>query len=405
MKEILVLYYSHYGAVRQMAQFVARGIEEVPGARARVRTVPKVSAVCEAVEPDVPAAGAPYVELRDLEECVALALGSPTRFGNMAAPLKYFLDSTSGLWLKGVLSGKPAAVFTSTSSMHGGQESTLLSMMLPLMHHGMLIVGLPYTQPELLSTTSGGTPVRRKSCRRRNERPADHRRRKEAVHRARQAACRDRAQARRMNAGDAARRYLRHHRHGMLSTLSKKLGGYPFGSVVAYVTDHAACPVILISRLAEHTQNIEADPRVSLLVRDAERRRAGGRAPHPDRQCPARRATISRRCKRVTSPASRMPNGSSRSGTSRFTASSPSPCATSAASAKSAGFPPTVTRHPPTPWLQCEADIVAHMNTDHAAALRDYCRHLGRRHPAIGHDDGDRLRRLRRARRWRTLAL
>jgi NAD(P)H dehydrogenase (quinone) len=158
MKEILVLYYSHYGAVKQMAQFIARGIELVPGAAARMRTVPKVSAVCEAVEQGVPASGAPYVELKDLEECIALALGSPTRFGNMAAPLKYFLDSTAGPWLKGTLTGKPAAVFTSTSSLHGGQESTLLSMLLPLLHHGMLIVGLPYAEPELLSTASGGTP-------------------------------------------------------------------------------------------------------------------------------------------------------------------------------------------------------------------------------------------------------
>ena len=158
MKEILVLYYSHYGAVRQMAQFVARGIEQVPGIAARLRTVPKVSTVCEASEPNVPADGAPYVESQDLEECIALALGSPTRFGNMAAPLKYFLDGTSALWLKGALSGKPAAVFTSTSSMHGGQETTLLSMMMPLLHHGMLIVGLPYTEPDLLTTTNGGTP-------------------------------------------------------------------------------------------------------------------------------------------------------------------------------------------------------------------------------------------------------
>ncbi len=158
MKEILVLYYSHYGAVKQMAQLVARGIEQVAGAAARIRTVPNVSAVCEAVEQEVPASGAPYVELKDLEECIGLALGSPTRFGNMAAPLKYFLDSTSSLWLKGTLSGKPAAVFTSTSSMHGGQETTLVSMMLPLLHHGMLIVGLPYTEPELISTASGGAP-------------------------------------------------------------------------------------------------------------------------------------------------------------------------------------------------------------------------------------------------------
>ncbi len=158
MKEILVLYYSQYGAVRQMAQLFARGIEQAPGVTARLRTVPKVSPVCEAVAPTVPDAGAPYVELKDLEECAGLALGSPTRFGNMAAPLKYFLDSTSGLWLTGALSGKPAAVFTSTSTLHGGQESTLLSMMLPLLHHGMLIVGLPYTEPQLVSTASGGTP-------------------------------------------------------------------------------------------------------------------------------------------------------------------------------------------------------------------------------------------------------
>ena len=158
MKEILVLYYSRYGSVRQMAQFVARGVEQVAGANARVRTVPEVSAVSEAAAPGVPDAGAPYVELKDLEECAALALGSPTRFGNMAASLKYFLDSTSALWLRGALSGKPAAVFTSTSSLHGGQETTLLSMALPLLHHGMIIVGLPYTETELLSTTTGGAP-------------------------------------------------------------------------------------------------------------------------------------------------------------------------------------------------------------------------------------------------------
>ena len=158
MKEILVLYYSHYGAVREMAHLIARGIAQVPGAAARLRTVPKISAVCEAVEKGIPDAGAPYVEARDLAECAGLALGSPTRFGNMAAPLKYFIDSTSSEWLSGVLNRKPAAVFTSTSSMHGGQESTLLSMMLPLLHHGMLIVGLPYTEPGLLATSSGGTP-------------------------------------------------------------------------------------------------------------------------------------------------------------------------------------------------------------------------------------------------------
>jgi len=158
MQDILVLYYSRTGAVRQMAKLVARGIDAVPGARARIRTVPAVSAVRESVEPDVPDSGAPYAELKDLEECVGVAVGSPTRFGNMAAPLKYFLDSTSGLWLKGALAGKPAAVFTSTATLHGGQETTLLSMMLPLLHHGMLILGLPYTEPELTSTTTGGSP-------------------------------------------------------------------------------------------------------------------------------------------------------------------------------------------------------------------------------------------------------
>jgi NAD(P)H dehydrogenase (quinone) len=158
MREILVLYYSQTGAVKQMAQFVARGIEKVPQMGARLRTVPKVSTVTETTEAAVPDAGAPYVEYDDLEQCAGLALGSPTRFGNMAAPLKYFIDGTGGLWLKGAMSGKPAAVFTSTGSMHGGQESTLLSMMLPLLHHGMLIVGLPYTNPELMSTRAGGTP-------------------------------------------------------------------------------------------------------------------------------------------------------------------------------------------------------------------------------------------------------
>ncbi len=157
MSEILVLYYSQGGAVREMAQLIARGIES-GGAKARIRTVPKVSANCEATEPEIPTSGDPYVELSDLEECVGLALGSPTRFGNMAAPMKYFLDGTSGLWLKGALIGKPACVFTSTGSMHGGNETTLLTMMLPLMHHGMLIVGLPYSEPSLSTTQSGGTP-------------------------------------------------------------------------------------------------------------------------------------------------------------------------------------------------------------------------------------------------------
>lgn len=158
MTEILVLYYSQGGAVRDMAQLIARGVESVPGAKARLRTIPKVSANCEATEPDIPSTGAPYAELADLEACAGIALGSPTRFGNMAAPMKYFLDGTAGLWLKGALIGKPAAVFTSSGSMHGGNESTLLTMMLPLMHHGMLIVGLPYSEPILSSTQSGGTP-------------------------------------------------------------------------------------------------------------------------------------------------------------------------------------------------------------------------------------------------------
>jgi NAD(P)H dehydrogenase (quinone) len=156
--EILVLFYSHTGALKQMAHAVARGIESVPGAIARVRTVPKVSLVTEAVEPDIPRSGPPYVEPRDLEECSGLALGSPTRFGNMAAPLKYFVDSLGGMWLKGTLAGKPAAVFTSTGTLHGGQETTLLSMMLPLLHHGMLIVGLPYSETGLIHTRTGGTP-------------------------------------------------------------------------------------------------------------------------------------------------------------------------------------------------------------------------------------------------------
>lgn len=158
MKEILVLYYSQGGAVREMAQLIARGIESIKGVKARIRTVPKISANCEATEPEVPASGAPYAELKDLQECIGLALGSPTRFGNMAAPMKYFLDGTISLWLKGTLISKPAAVFTSTGSMHGGQETTLITMMMPLMHHGMIMVGLPYSEPELSSTASGGTP-------------------------------------------------------------------------------------------------------------------------------------------------------------------------------------------------------------------------------------------------------
>ncbi len=158
MKEILVLYYSRHGSVLNLARQIGRGIDSVEGAAARIRTVPPVSAVCEAVAPAVPDSGAPYAEARDLEECIGLALGSPTRFGNMAAPLKYFLDGSSPQWLSGALSGKPASVFTSTTSQHGGQESTLLSMMLPLLHHGMFIVGLPYSEPDLATTPDGGTP-------------------------------------------------------------------------------------------------------------------------------------------------------------------------------------------------------------------------------------------------------
>lgn len=154
---VLVLYYSRHGATAEMARQVARGVERA-GMAARLRTVPAVSTETEAVLPAVPDSGAPYVTQDDLRHCAALALGSPTRFGNMAAPLKYFLDGTSSLWLTGELVGKPAAVFTSTASLHGGQESTLLSMMLPLLHHGMLVLGLPYSEAALLETRGGGTP-------------------------------------------------------------------------------------------------------------------------------------------------------------------------------------------------------------------------------------------------------
>ncbi len=158
MKDILVLYYSQGGAVRDMAQLVARGVNGVAGANARLRTVPKVAPVTQTAEPAVPPEGAPYAEYADFEECIGVALGSPTRFGNMAAPMKYFLDGTGALWMKGTLAGKAASVFTSTASMHGGQETTLVSMMFPLLHHGMILVGLPYTLSELTTTTAGGTP-------------------------------------------------------------------------------------------------------------------------------------------------------------------------------------------------------------------------------------------------------
>ena len=155
---VLVLYYSRYGATRRMAERICRGIEEVAGIDARLRTVPAVSTVVEAAEADIPESGPPYVTRDDLAECSALILGSPTRFGNMAAALKYFLDGTSVEWLAGTLAGKPAAVFTSTSTLHGGQEATLLTMALPLLHHGMYLVGLPYTEERLQTTRSGGTP-------------------------------------------------------------------------------------------------------------------------------------------------------------------------------------------------------------------------------------------------------
>ncbi len=158
MKQVLILYYSRHGSTKEMAKLIARGVESVDGVEAQLRTVPEVSENCEASEPPIPDSGAPYVTLDELKNCDALAMGSPGRFGNMAAPLKYFLEKTSSQWLSGSLVGKPASVFTSTSSLHGGQESTLLGMMLPLLHHGMLISGIPYTESELLTTSSGGTP-------------------------------------------------------------------------------------------------------------------------------------------------------------------------------------------------------------------------------------------------------
>ncbi|MBT2115930.1 NAD(P)H:quinone oxidoreductase [Dyella sp. LX-66] len=156
-RDILVLYYSRSGHTARMARLVARGVEEA-GLQARLRQVPPVAPVTETAQPPEPEEGAPYASRQDLLECAGLALGSPTRFGNMAAPLKYFLDNTGAEWASGALAGKPAAVFTSTSTMHGGQESTLLSMALPLLHHGMLLVGVPYTEPALTATQSGGTP-------------------------------------------------------------------------------------------------------------------------------------------------------------------------------------------------------------------------------------------------------
>ena len=158
MTEILVVFYSRKGATAELATQVCRGVDSVPGAHSKLRTVPAVSTTTEQTEPSIPASGAPYATYEDLIACDGLVLGSPTRFGNMAAPLKYFLDGTSSLWLNGGLAGKPAGVFTSTQTMHGGQETTLLSMMLPLLHHGMYLVGLPYTEPTLSHTKSGGSP-------------------------------------------------------------------------------------------------------------------------------------------------------------------------------------------------------------------------------------------------------
>ncbi|HZX79072.1 NAD(P)H:quinone oxidoreductase [Lysobacter sp.] len=158
MPEILVLYYSRGGSVARLARHIARGIGEVDGMTARLRTVPPVAAVTQSAAPPVPEDGAPYVEPRDLVECAGLALGSPTRFGNMAAPVKHWLDGLVAEWASGTLVGKPAAVFTSTATMHGGQESTLLTMMVPLLHHGCVLMGIPYTEPALSSTRSGGTP-------------------------------------------------------------------------------------------------------------------------------------------------------------------------------------------------------------------------------------------------------
>jgi len=158
MPYILIIYYSLHGAVAEMANHIARGVAEITGMEARVRTVPKVSTVCETTAAAIPIQGPPYATLEDVRDCAGIIIGSPTRFGNMAAPLKYFIDGLSSLWLSGTLAGKPAAAFSSSSTLHGGQETTLLTMMLPLLHHGALIVGLPFTETDLLTTQSGGTP-------------------------------------------------------------------------------------------------------------------------------------------------------------------------------------------------------------------------------------------------------
>jgi NAD(P)H dehydrogenase (quinone) len=172
--EVLVLYYSRTGAVARLARHIARGIESVDGVTARIRTVPSVSPECDAVAPSIPDSGHPYAEIEDLVECAGLALGSPTRFGNMAAPLKHFIDQTGSLWLNGTMEGKPAAVFTSSTTLHGGQESTLLSMMIPLLHHGMLLLGVPYSEAGLTQTSGGGTPYGASHhAGRDNDRPVD----------------------------------------------------------------------------------------------------------------------------------------------------------------------------------------------------------------------------------------
>ncbi len=158
MSDVLVLYFSRYGATEALARKVCQGVDSVPGMASRLRTVPAVSAVTEATEDSIPDSGPPYASLQDLKDCAGIVMGSPTRFGNMGAALKYFLDSTGSDWIKGTLSGKPAGVFTSTSSLHGGNESTLLTMAIPLLHHGMILVGLPYSEEDLASTTTGGSP-------------------------------------------------------------------------------------------------------------------------------------------------------------------------------------------------------------------------------------------------------
>ena len=156
--DVLVLYYSRHGSISEMATLISRGIESVPNSSARLRTVPRVSSVCEATETSIPDQGAPYVSYQDLQECSGIALGSPAYFGNMAADLKHFIDGSTNTWLSSSLVGKPASVFTSSSSQHGGQEMTLITMLIPLLHHGAVIVGLPYSEPALMATTTGGTP-------------------------------------------------------------------------------------------------------------------------------------------------------------------------------------------------------------------------------------------------------